>query len=69
MPLVVPSPANDDAVARQRFYQAAAVPTTEFNGIAPAGALCLGNLGTAPKLYINTGTKAANTWTVVGAQT
>lgn len=47
-------------------YQAAGVPVAQFNNIAEKGALCIDT--TNAKLYINTGTKAANTWTVVGTQ-
>lgn len=68
MPLVVPPPADDDAVARQTIYQSAGVPSTAFNGVAPKGALCVDYASTPPKLYINTGSKASNTWTVVGTQ-
>lgn len=48
-------------------YLHAGVPTTAFNNIAEKGALCVDI--TNAKLYINTGTKASNTWTVVGTQT
>lgn len=48
-------------------FESAGVPTTAFNGIAKKGALCTDT--TNAKLYINTGTLAANTWTVVGTQT
>jgi len=47
-------------------YRAAGAPTTQFNNLAAKGALAVDT--TNGKLYINTGTKAANTWTVVGAQ-
>ncbi|MFT2016298.1 hypothetical protein ACMA1D_10710 [Streptomyces sp. 796.1] len=67
MPQVVNPPADDDAVARQRLYQSAGAPTTQFNGVAPKGALCVDY--TNAVLYINTGTKAAATWTKVGTQT
>jgi len=64
MPLVVPPPANDDEVALQRIYTNAGVPNAEFDGVAPKGALCIDT--TNADLYINTGTKADNTWTLVG---
>lgn len=48
-------------------YFSAGVPTTQFNTIAEKGALCIDT--TNGKLYINTGTKATATWTVVGTQT
>jgi hypothetical protein len=48
------------------MYRAAGAPTTQFNNIAAKGALAMDT--TNGKLYINTGTKASNTWTVVGTQ-
>ncbi len=48
-------------------FVTAGVPATSMNGIAEKGALCADT--TNGKLYINTGTKASNTWTVVGTQT
>lgn len=48
------------------IYRTAGVPSG-LNNIAEKGALCIDT--TNAKLYINTGTKAANTWTVVGTQT
>ena len=47
-------------------FRSAGVPTTAFNGIALVGALCIDV--TNAKLYVNTGTLAANTWTVAGTQ-
>lgn len=47
-------------------YRTAGVPSG-LNNIAEKGALCIDT--TNAKLYINTGTKASNTWTVVGTQT
>lgn len=67
MPQVVPPPQNDDEVALQRFYRSAGTPTTQFDGIAPTGALCIDTTGGV--LFINTNTKASPTWTVVGDQT
>lgn len=48
------------------IYRTAGVPSG-LNNIAEKGALCIDT--TNAKLYINTGTKASNTWTVVGTQT
>jgi hypothetical protein len=48
------------------IYRFAGVPTTQLNNIAVKGATLIDT--TNGKLYINTGTKASNTWTVVGAQ-
>lgn len=48
------------------IYRTAGVPSG-LNDTAEAGALCIDT--TNKKLYINTGTKAANAWTVVGTQT
>lgn len=47
-------------------FRTAGVPSG-LNNIAEKGALCIDT--TNAKLYINTGTKASNTWTVVGTQT
>jgi len=47
-------------------FRSAGVPSTAFNGIALVGALCIDT--TNAKLYVNTGTLAANTWTVAGTQ-
>lgn len=47
-------------------YKTAGVPSG-LNNVAEKGALCIDT--TNAKLYINTGTKASNTWTVVGTQT
>ncbi len=44
----------------------AGAPTTQLNNVAEKGALVIDT--TNGKLLINTGTLAANTWTVVGAQ-
>lgn len=52
--------------ALQRIYTSAGAPTTQFDGIAEKGALCIDS--TNGVLYINTGTKGTNTWTVVGSQ-
>lgn len=53
--------------ALQRILVNAGAPTTEFNGLAEEGQLCIDT--TNKELLINTGTKASNTWTVVGSQT
>jgi hypothetical protein len=58
----------DAEAAHQRILLKAGVPSgTDFNNIAEKGQLCIDT--TNAKLYINTGTKASNTWTVVGTQT
>lgn len=57
----------DVETAYQRILAFAGAPTTQFNGQAEKGQLLIDT--TNAKLMINTGTKAANTWTVVGAQT
>lgn len=60
--------AADPAVAGYGPYVNAGVPAGGFlNGIAEKGALVTDS--TNGKLYINTGTKAATVWTVVGVQT
>ena len=51
----------------QRILTSAGAPTTQFDGIADKGYLCSDI--TNGVLYINTGTLASNTWTVVGTQT
>lgn len=48
------------------IYHGFGVAGTALNGVAATGALYIDK--TAGKLYINTGTLAANVWTVVGAQ-
>jgi hypothetical protein len=48
------------------FFSAGA-PTTQFNGVAAKGAKCRDTTNGVD--YINTGTKASNTWTVTGTQT
>ena len=47
------------------IYRTAGAPSG-LNNIAEKGAVCIDT--TNAKLYINTGTKATNTWTVVGTQ-
>ena len=47
-------------------FSTAGVPSG-LNNVAAKGALCIDV--TNAKLYINTGTLASNTWTVVGTQT
>lgn len=47
--------------------KSSALSSGDFNGVAEKGQLAI-DFG-AGKLYINTGTKAATVWTVVGAQT
>lgn len=58
--------AQGDALGNLGPFAKAGVPSTDFNGVAAKGALCIDY--TNAKLYINTGTLAANTWTVVGTQ-
>ncbi len=63
-----------DAANEVWFFTANGVPGGGTSGIgagwAAAGSLCIGLDGvSSSKLYINTGTKASPTWTVVGAQT
>jgi hypothetical protein len=54
--------------ALQRIFHKAGVPASgDFNGQAEKGQLCVDS--TNGKLHINTGTKSATVWTVVGAQT
>jgi hypothetical protein len=48
------------------FTKAGALASNDFNGQAEKGQLAIDY--TNAKLYINTGTKAATVWTVVGAQ-
>ncbi len=49
------------------IFEKAGVPAGgDFNGQAEKGQLCIDS--TNAKLYINTGTKSATTWTVVGTQ-
>ena len=58
----------DIAANVQRMFQkAGALAGNDFNGQAEKGALATDT--TNGKVYINTGTKAATTWTVVGTQT
>lgn len=63
-----PFPATDDDAILQSyvFLKAGAFAGGDFNGQAPKGALGIDK--TNAKLYINTGTKAATVWTVVGTQ-
>lgn len=57
---------SGDALGSLGSFAAAGVPTTQFNAIAAKGALCIDY--TNGKLYINTGSLATSTWTVVGTQ-
>ncbi len=68
MPIIeVTSPnLGDTDQPGQVTYRVAGVPVAQFNNIAAKGALAIDT--TNGKLHINTGTKAANVWTVVGAQ-
>ncbi len=58
--------ASGNALGSLGPFATAGVPTTNFNAVAAKGALCTDC--TNGKLYINTGTLASNTWTVVGTQ-
>lgn len=58
--------ASGDVLGSLGPFAKAGVPTTDFNNVAAKGALCIDY--TNAKLYINTGTLASNTWTVVGTQ-
>ncbi len=64
-------PATTESIAAQIGeygpFRSAAAPTTQFDGVAAKGATCVAT--DTGVLYANTGTKASNTWTVVGAQT
>jgi len=54
---------NPGAPPYGRIYRTAGAPTTEFNGIAPKYALLI---RTDTGVYhMNTGTLAANTWTII----
>lgn len=55
-----------EAEAAPEFYSAGAPAAGDYNGEAAKG--CLLKDTTNGVLYINTGTKAATIWTVVGAQ-
>lgn len=58
---------DEAAAAATPFQKAGALADNDFNGQAPKGARAVDT--TNGKLYINTGTKAATVWVVVGAQT
>ena len=60
-------PANTAGVAGYGPFTSAGVPASGYlNNTAEKGALAIDT--TNAKLYINTGTKAATVWTVVGTQ-
>ena len=68
MPVIEAGRAEPVEVAVQRILtKAGALAGGDFNGQAEKGQLAIDI--TNAKLYINTGTKTATTWTVVGAQT
>jgi len=50
-----------------QIFSGAGAGGTTYDGVAAIGALYVDT--TAKKLYINTGTLASNTWTLVGSQT
>jgi hypothetical protein len=56
----------EEAGARAVFVKSAALANGDYNGQAAKGALAVDT--NAGMLYINTGTKAATVWTVVGTQ-
>jgi hypothetical protein len=56
----------EDAIQRI-LYKEGALANGDFNNVAEKGQLA--SDVTNGKLYINTGTKASTTWTVVGLQT
>ncbi len=58
--------AQGNALGALGPFASAGVPAAQFNALAAKGALAIDY--TNAKLYINTGTLAANTWTVVGTQ-
>lgn len=62
-----PHVSNDDVLLHSHVFVSAGPLTDELDGKAPKGALLIDK--TNAVLYINTGTKASNTWTVVGDQT
>jgi hypothetical protein len=49
-------------------FTGAPVNGTTLAGIAKPGALAVQTDGAPPRLFINTGSKASPTWTVVGTQ-
>jgi hypothetical protein len=66
MPVIELTNVIDEAGVLAVYRKAGALASNDFNGKAEKGALGLDV--TNAKLYINTGTKAATVWTVVGAQ-
>lgn len=67
MPVIESGHAEPVEVALQRILvKAGALAGGDFNAQAEKGQLAIDS--TNGKLYINTGTKAATVWTVVGAQ-
>jgi hypothetical protein len=50
-------------------FTGAPVNGTTLAGIAKPGAIAVQTDGVPPRVFVNTGTKAAPTWTVVGTQT
>ena len=61
-PLVI----SAEAGVQKILTKAGALAANDFNGVAEKGQLAIDL--TNAKLYINTGTKAATTWVVVGTQ-
>jgi hypothetical protein len=66
MAMIERSHVIDEANVAAMHYKAGALANGNFNGQATKGALATDT--TNGKLYINTGTKAATVWTVVGVQ-
>lgn len=56
----------DDVGAQALFQKAGALVDGDFNGQAAPGARAVDTTNSV--LYINTGTKAATVWTIVGTQ-
>lgn len=72
MSISYPQPVtSDDALLHSHHFLSDGAPTDGSSGthadVAPVGALLIDK--TNGLLYINTGTKASPTWTVVGDQT
>jgi hypothetical protein len=66
MALIELSHVIEEAGVKAVYVKGAALVNGDYNGKAAKGALAVDT--NAGKLYINTGTKAATVWTVVGTQ-
>lgn len=62
-----PAAATGATIAPVQLFSGEGAGGTTYDGVAAIGALYVDV--TAKKLYINTGTLASNTWTLVGSQT